>query len=398
MNKEFTRETRYVVLKNADIMQCLTIKELIELRHIQARVTEHRMAIGKPRLDCVVVEADWPEYEPTWKAIEARMMGSLKESAVQTAAQVMDIELIRERDDLRAENDELRKALAQKVTSETMLRDLSVGNGSINASFEGGAVHLLVDSLATQFVESGAHNYIEMQFHSEATGPLLLTLQRVNGMTPHELLAKVEKERDILCDRLVLESQKNSALHEAVNRACEERDDLRIALRHEADCVEAAKSEIEALGAKIAEMEQQEPIAYRGKVPDDWPTEEMTTAFARVFNVRDQYGTFPQAFHAALAVAPEAKSEFKKRFASPPRSMIEDSVKEAGISDAPFDFQIVSLEDLERFAAIISKHERDACYEIAQSELRNMSALMSNPPKSAAAWEIARRIQARNNL
>ena len=234
MNKEFTRETRYVVLKNADIMQCLTIKELIELRYIQARVTEHRMAIGKPRLDCVVVEADWPEYEPTWKAIEARMMGSLKESAVQTAAQVMDIELIRERDDLRAENDELRKALAQKVTSETMLRDLSVGNGSINASFEGGA--------------------------------------------------------------------------------------------------------------------------------------------------------------------PEAKSEFKKRFASPPRSMIEDSVKEAGISDAPFDFQIVSLEDLERFAAIISKHERDACYEIAQSELRNMSALMSNPPKSAAAWEIARRIQARNNL
>ena len=130
---------------------------------------------------------------------------------------------------------------------------------------------------------------------------------------------------------------------------------------------------------------------------DSWPTEEMTTAFASVFNVRDQYGTFPQAFRAALAVAPEAKSEFKKRFASPPRSMIEDSVKEAGISDVPFDFQIVSLEDLERFADIISKHERDACYEIAQSELCNMSALMSNPPKSGAAWEIARRIQARNN-
>ena len=154
------------------------------------------------------------------------------------------------------------------------------------------------------------------------------------------------------------------------------------------------KTERDALRAKI---ERQEPITYRGKVPDGWPTEEMTTAFARVFNVRDQYGTFPQAFRAALAVAPEAKSELKKRFASPPRSMIEDSVKEAGISDVPFDFQIVSLEDLERFAAIISKHERDACYEIAQSELRNMSALMSNPPKSGAAWEIACRIQARNN-
>ena len=172
-------------------------------------------------------------------------------------------------------------------------------------------------------------------------------------------------------------------------------------LAHLRDELDKYKTERAALRVKIEQIEQmerQEPIAYRGKVPDDWPTEEMTTAFARVFNVRDQYGTFPQAFHAALAVAPEAKSEFKKRFASPPRSMIEDSVKEAGISDAPFDFQIVSLEDLERFAAIISKHERDACYEIAQSELRNMSALMSNPPKSAAAWEIARRIQARNNL
>ena len=155
------------------------------------------------------------------------------------------------------------------------------------------------------------------------------------------------------------------------------------------------KTERDALRAKI---EQREPITYRDKVPDGWPTEEMTTAFASVFNVRDQYGTFPQAFRAALAVAPEAKGEFKKRFASPPHSMIEDSVREAGISDVPFDFQIVSLEDLERFATIISKHERDACYEIAQSELRNMSALMSNPPESAAAWEIACRIRARNDL
>jgi hypothetical protein len=25
---------------------------------------------------CVVVESDWPEYEPTWKVIEARVMGA----------------------------------------------------------------------------------------------------------------------------------------------------------------------------------------------------------------------------------------------------------------------------------------------------------------------------------
>ena len=75
MSTEFKREARYAVLKSADVMQCLTVSELIELRRIQAKVEEHRAEIGKPPLDCVVVEADWPEYEPTWKAIDARVTG-----------------------------------------------------------------------------------------------------------------------------------------------------------------------------------------------------------------------------------------------------------------------------------------------------------------------------------
>lgn len=136
------------------------------------------------------------------------------------------------------ENAKLRIALAEKVTSETTLRDLSVGNGSINATFDGGAMHLLVDAFANQFEESGAANYIEMQFHSNVTGPLVVTLQRVNGKTPHQLRAEAEQERDA----------------------------LRAAVQHEADCVEACKSKIEqlraenaALRAKIESMEQQEP-------------------------------------------------------------------------------------------------------------------------------------------
>ena len=83
-------------------------------------------------------------------------------------------------------------------------------------------------------------------------------------------------------------------------------------------------------------------------------------------------------------------NEFKMWFVSPSRSMIEDSVKEVGISDVPFDFQIVSLKDLEHFAAIISK--RDACYEIAQLQLGNTNVLMSNPPKSAASLKSSMRI------
>ncbi len=115
------------------------------------------------------------------------------------------------------ENAKLRIALAEKVTSETMLRDLSVGNGSINATFEGGAIQLMVDALATQFVESGASNYIEMQFHSEATGPLVATLQRVNGKTPHQLRAEAEQERDALRAKIAaMEQQEPVAwLHES---------------------------------------------------------------------------------------------------------------------------------------------------------------------------------------
>ena len=45
------------------------------------------------------------------------------------------------------------------------------------------------------------------------------------------------------------------------NVVLRERDALRSAVRHEADCVEACKSEIDALRANITEMERQEPVA-----------------------------------------------------------------------------------------------------------------------------------------
>ena len=49
MSNEFIREARYVVLKIADVMKCLTVSELIELRHIQTKVEEHRASNGEPQ-------------------------------------------------------------------------------------------------------------------------------------------------------------------------------------------------------------------------------------------------------------------------------------------------------------------------------------------------------------
>ena len=64
-------------------------------------------------------------------------------------------------------------------------------------------------------------------------------------------------------------AEREAALLAKLEAAEKERDALRAALQHEADCVEAAKAEIEALRAKIAAMEQQVParlvtaVAYR---------------------------------------------------------------------------------------------------------------------------------------
>lgn len=99
MSTEFKREERYVVFKLADLGNSLKGDEI---RQLAREYAEQRRLKGKPPLECVVIESDWPEYGPTWKAIEARMTGSPEESAVQTAARIMNIELIRERDDLRA--------------------------------------------------------------------------------------------------------------------------------------------------------------------------------------------------------------------------------------------------------------------------------------------------------
>lgn len=72
------REFRYTVLKNSDIEKAIHYGDLpasayATLSHIVERVRISREERGKAPLETVVVESDWPEYEPTWKAIEERV-------------------------------------------------------------------------------------------------------------------------------------------------------------------------------------------------------------------------------------------------------------------------------------------------------------------------------------
>lgn len=67
------REFRYMVIKVADAHKYLTPSEGLALDLILDRIQSRRADDGKPSLECVVVESDWPEYEPTWKAIAERV-------------------------------------------------------------------------------------------------------------------------------------------------------------------------------------------------------------------------------------------------------------------------------------------------------------------------------------
>ena len=76
MGTKFEREERYLVFKLADVEKDFFPSEISQLLRLYETQQNRRKQRGKPPLECVVVESDWPEYEPTWKAIEARVMGA----------------------------------------------------------------------------------------------------------------------------------------------------------------------------------------------------------------------------------------------------------------------------------------------------------------------------------
>ena len=81
MSTEFQREERYLVFKLSDVAEHFTFGERLQLARLAEVQRVGRKEAGKAPLDCVVIEADWPEYEPTWRAIEARVTGTQAQNA-----------------------------------------------------------------------------------------------------------------------------------------------------------------------------------------------------------------------------------------------------------------------------------------------------------------------------
>ena len=71
-----TREDRYMVFKLSDVVEHCTKAEALHLARLYEIQRIGRKDAGKAEREYLVVENDWPEYEPTWKAIEARVTGA----------------------------------------------------------------------------------------------------------------------------------------------------------------------------------------------------------------------------------------------------------------------------------------------------------------------------------
>ena len=76
MNNEFKREDRYIVFKLSDVERYLTDADRAYLAMMKNEIDAGRDCANKPPFKGLIVESDWPEYEPTWKAIEARVTGA----------------------------------------------------------------------------------------------------------------------------------------------------------------------------------------------------------------------------------------------------------------------------------------------------------------------------------
>lgn len=72
---EFKREDRYLVIKRTDIEEYLGDEDKALLSKVENLIGGWRHIRNKNPFACVVVEQDWPEYEPTWEAIEKRVEG-----------------------------------------------------------------------------------------------------------------------------------------------------------------------------------------------------------------------------------------------------------------------------------------------------------------------------------
>lgn len=110
------------------------------------------------------------------------------------------------------------KNLGEILAGEMRLNNAGPrADGGFGFEFSGGVCQLMAEAFAEQFKQSGAINYLELLFDHSDIGPLTITMQRVDGLTPAHKLAKAESERDALQQKLDAVLAENVALKDGVS-------------------------------------------------------------------------------------------------------------------------------------------------------------------------------------
>ena len=94
MSTEFTREDRYIVFKLSDVERYLIDADRVYFAMMKNEIDAGRDCANKPPFKGLIVESDWPEYEPTWNAIEARVIGAQPAPSVPDGFSREDLEAV----------------------------------------------------------------------------------------------------------------------------------------------------------------------------------------------------------------------------------------------------------------------------------------------------------------
>jgi len=147
-------------------------------------------------------------------------------------------------------------------------------DGGFGFEFSGGVCPLMAEAYAEQFKQSGAINYLELLFNHSDIGPLTITMQRVEGLTPAQKLAQAEAQRDALQQKLDALAAEAAYLrgeikqHSQSTHFCEvcgkddpcQTDDVCRALSHQMPATNAYLNSVRADGVEILTGKLQQQI------------------------------------------------------------------------------------------------------------------------------------------
>lgn len=106
------------------------------------------------------------------------------------------------------ENERLIRQFSELQCGKISITQMAIENGCMTMQATTDLAHLIAEMFLRSMKESGAENYMEFQFSQKCGGArIIVTAQKSEGKTPHELRREAEMERDALKAKYGLESR-----------------------------------------------------------------------------------------------------------------------------------------------------------------------------------------------